>query len=816
MGEPLGEGATRRNVGGKIIYGGGGDSAPEATTRITEQGPTTEKSTSSTKLPDFVTSNTKDIFAKAKTIGDTPYTAYTGNRVAEFTPDMLTAMERMRNQGVAGEIDQASGLASLAGQRASDYGMFQQGVQQYMNPYMQNVVDVERRKAQETADRQSAILSGQAAKQGAFGGSGAALQQRGLTRDTAQQLADIQALGLDRAYRSASDQYNTGITNMLSASGQLGGLGTTRFGQETDLIKNLGTSGDIQRQREQALLDEQYRAFTEAQDDPAKKLALQKSLTSGLEYDTSTEKETVIDPGKKVEQVVGSAAGGLIGNYAEGGITSLLSDQQIDQRQQMPNISDLARMSLQAEEMERAQVRAAQQGIMAQMTQQPQGTVADEEMARIAALEGGIGGLDVPDDMIVDEGMAGGGIVAFQNRGEVPAPNTYRNLSFEDLKPYREGAYLRSRNTRIDPITNQPIEFGDFLRLQQAEVAQAARPVAQSIIQAAPAASSFIPTDASDNRFARKPAPDMSGTRERQGIAQLLTPPAARRTQVAPTDTGPAPSSQKRSSMLDDMYGPIETEVRAIGAAERRALEDMEKDIKDEAKEGNSFADKARERINARLKGLEGQDKVALENSILNFGFGLLAASGEKNKRKALGELGLNTLKGHSSAMKDLQAKQERYEDAELELQKIEMGERRATRKDIRDLQLKKSQAENGVRKTMADIMGKRADTVFDMYKLEETNRNALRVANVRGAGAGAGVSKAVKDAEAAYARDPQALALKKQLENPVIAGNRTKRETAENQLRLIRADKYRQFGATLEDETAGATGAGSDPLGIL
>jgi hypothetical protein len=395
------------------------DPAPDTTTRITEQGKTTENRTSSTKLPDFVTSNARDIFAKAKTIGDTPYTAYTGNRVAEFTPDMMTAMERMRNQGVAGEIDQASGLAGLAGERASDYGMFQQGIQQYMNPYMQNVVDVERRKAQETADRQSAILSGQAAKQGAFGGSGAALQQRALTRDTAQQLADIQALGLDRAYKSASDQYNTGITNMLSASGQLGGLGTTRFGQETDIIKNLGTSGDIQRQREQALLDEKERAFNEERDYAAKQLALQKSLTSGLEYDTSKEETSVTDPGKKVEQVVGRAAGGLIGNYAQGGITNLLSDQQIDQRQRMSGISDLARMALQAEEMERARMRAAQQGIMAQ---QPQGTVADEEMARIAAIEQGIGGLDVPENLVGDEyTAAGGGIVAFSNLGEVPA-----------------------------------------------------------------------------------------------------------------------------------------------------------------------------------------------------------------------------------------------------------------------------------------------------------------------------------------------------------------------------------------------------------
>jgi hypothetical protein len=664
MGEPLGDGATRRGVGGKIIYGGGGnDPAPEPTTQITESGPTTTNTSgsSSTKLPGYINANTKDIVSKARAIGDTPYEAYTGQRVADFTPDMLTAMERMRNQGVAGEIDQASGLAGLAGQRASDYGMFQQGVQQYMNPYMQNVVDVERRKAQEAADRQSAQLSGQAAKQGAFGGSGAALQQRALTRDTAQQLSDIQSQGLNKAYESAANQYNTGITNMLSASGQLGTLGTTRFGQETDLIKNLGTSGDIQRQREQALRDVEYGDFTEKRDYAAKQLALQKALSSGLEYDTSTStsSKSVSQPGKTVTQKI--AAGGIVGGYAEGGITSLLSDEQIDQRQQMPNISDLARLSLQAKEMERARMRAdqqnmdAQQAMMAQGpqdSQDPQNTVAADEMRQIAAArESGIAGLEMRPDLVT---AAGGGIVAFADGDEVPA------------------------------MTD---EFG--------------------APQAVPASSRFTPTDASDNRFARTPAPDMSGTRGRQGIPELLTPPA--------------PSPNKRSSMLDDIYNPMMGEIRAINAAERGALDAVEKDIKDEAKEGNSFTDKARERINARLKSLEGQDKVAGENSILQWGVGLLTIGSAKDKRKALGELGLNTLKGHASAMKDLQAKQERYEDAELELQKIEMGERRATRKEIRDLQLRKTQADTGMRKSMVDIMGDRGKTAVDLYKARLT-----------------------------------------------------------------------------------------------
>lgn len=685
MGETFGDSATRMEAGGRIVYGGGGgggNKTVEPTTTITESGPTITNRTTANEIPNYLTDASQDLVARGQALTNRPYEAYTGARVAEFSPLMNQAFGRMGSQQVAGQTTEATGLASLAGQRAMDYGQFQQGVQQYMNPYMQNVVDIERRKAQEASDQQAAALSGQAVRQGAFGGSGAALQQRALRRDTAQQLADLQAQGLDRAYQSAVGQYNQGITGGLAASSQLAGLGQQQFGQEMDITKGLGTAGDVQRQREQALLDVGYGDYLTAQKYPYEQLAFQQSLVSGVPYSTTQRTSEVSQPGKTVSQKVSTteaaaAQGGEIRSYADGGITSLLSDQQIAERKLLPNISDLARMALQAKEMENAQLRADQQNMMAQQAQMgEQPTVAELTM-----LESGIGGLDVPENLFNPRSSrdeytaAGGGIVAFQNRGEVPTP--------------------------------------------------------------------FTPTDPYDNRF--KGAGPILGNTSNVGIGQVIpaarqTPPAGpeidRRTRVT---APPAPSAQKRSSMLDDIYGPIETEMKSIGEAERKALDAVEKDIKDEAKEGNSFADKARERLEARMKGLEGEDKNIAENSILQFGLGLLAVKGEKNKAKALSELGLNTLTGHQKAVKDLQAKQERYEDAELELQKIEMGERRATRKELRDLQLQKAQAETGVRKSMVNILGERGKTIFDMYKLDETNRNALAVANARGAGGAKG-----------------------------------------------------------------------------
>ena len=294
-------GFTRDGVR-RLYISSGKPAAAQPTTTITESEPTVTNRTTANEIPQYLTNASQDLVAKGAALTSRPYEAYKGARVAEFSPLMSKAFDRMGNQQVAGQTTEATGLASLAGKRATDYGEFQSGVRQYMNPYMQGVVDIERRKAQEAADRQSAILSGQAGVQGAFGGSGVALQQRALRRDTAGQLADIQTQGLNRAYEGAVNQYNTGISSGLAASQQLAGLGQQQFGQEMDITQGLGTAGDVQRQREQALLDVGYGDYLTAQKYPYEQLAFQQGLVSGVPYSTTQRVNEVSTPGKQVSQ----------------------------------------------------------------------------------------------------------------------------------------------------------------------------------------------------------------------------------------------------------------------------------------------------------------------------------------------------------------------------------------------------------------------------------------------------------------------------------------------------------------------------------
>ena len=88
---------------------------------------------------------------------------------------------------------------------------------QFMSPYMQNVVDVQQREAQRAADIAGTQRGAQAARSGAFGGSRAAIMDAEAARNLATQKGDIQAQGLQSAYQNAQQQFNTEQNARLQA-----------------------------------------------------------------------------------------------------------------------------------------------------------------------------------------------------------------------------------------------------------------------------------------------------------------------------------------------------------------------------------------------------------------------------------------------------------------------------------------------------------------------------------------------------------------------------------------------------------------------
>jgi hypothetical protein len=79
------------------------------------------------------------------------------------------------------------------------------------------------------------------------------------------------------------------------------------------------------------------------------------------------------------------------------------------------------------------------------------------------------------------------------------------------------------------------------------------------------------------------------------------------------------------------------------------------------------------------------------------------------------------------------------------------------------------------------------------------TQLQAARISAASREAAGGGESKEIAAAEAAFARDPEAAALKKQLESPIFANNPAKSAVLIKRLRDIQASKYAQFGIKME-----------------
>lgn len=132
---------------------------------------------------------------------------------------------------------------------------------QFMSPYMQQVVDIEKREAQRQADIARTQRGAQLARAGAFGGARQAIMEAEAQRNLSQQMGDIQSRGMQSAYQQAQQQFNQEQQARLAAQqanqaagltrgqmgiqagsqyGQLAGQQANIYGQQAALRQQLG------------------------------------------------------------------------------------------------------------------------------------------------------------------------------------------------------------------------------------------------------------------------------------------------------------------------------------------------------------------------------------------------------------------------------------------------------------------------------------------------------------------------------------------------------------------------------------------------
>ena len=292
----------------------------------------TDQTVVQTNLPEYVQPYFERLLQRTEGEYKQQYQPYTGQRLETGGADVTQAQQMGRNiagQGIAG-LPQAQ-AATQAGLGRALQGMgYQAGkfdtaaAQQYMSPYMQQVVNVQKQQAILDAQRQNAGRAAQAVQAGAFGGSRQAVESALAGEALSRQLGEIQASGQQQAYESAQGQFERDRAARESAERL--GLGAAELteGQSAQLAQlgQMAREGDIQaasmlekigrdiQAEKQAGLDLAYEDFVRQRDYPREQLQFYSSILRGIPVQPSTE-TTKLQSYNPIQQLLGTGISAL-------------------------------------------------------------------------------------------------------------------------------------------------------------------------------------------------------------------------------------------------------------------------------------------------------------------------------------------------------------------------------------------------------------------------------------------------------------------------------------------------------------------------
>lgn len=293
------EGRRLRLWGG----GGGGQPANTSTTSVPEY-----LQTPYTNLITAAQSQIYNFDNSGQITGVKPYQPYQGQLTAGSTGLQNQAAQSAGQLTTSPNFGQASGLAGLAGANAMQSGDVTlntgrwgtDAANQYMSPYMQGVVDVNKRQALRDAAIQGTQRAAKFSQAGAFGGSRQAISDAEASRNLNQQLQDIQSKGMQDAYTTGLQAFQTDEARQLQAqqaqaqlgiqgsqaatqaAQTLGQLGATQGQQQQDILKLQNQLGTQQQQTAQAAIDAQMNQWANAQNYGYRQLGFLSDLLHGV------------------------------------------------------------------------------------------------------------------------------------------------------------------------------------------------------------------------------------------------------------------------------------------------------------------------------------------------------------------------------------------------------------------------------------------------------------------------------------------------------------------------------------------------------
>jgi len=320
---------------------GGGSSAPAPA-------PTTS-TVNQSNLPEYVEPFFTRLLERTEAETNAPYVPFGGQRLADFGQDTLAGFQDIRD--IAGSPAPAefgaasSALTGIAGQppleqqaQFGDVGSFtDQGVSsQYINPYIQNVLDVQKARLNQRFGEQRLEREAQAVGQGAFTNVRRDVQEQIAQRELNRQENELEAQALAQAYESGANIFNleraAGLQNralnteifagniqraieqnrsQIAAAKQLRAQGLAGDELGFGRAKSLAGVGGAFDQLTQQGLDIGYTDFLNQRDFPRQQLNYYSGILRGVPVKPQQESTVYQAPPSQLSQLLGLGVGGL-------------------------------------------------------------------------------------------------------------------------------------------------------------------------------------------------------------------------------------------------------------------------------------------------------------------------------------------------------------------------------------------------------------------------------------------------------------------------------------------------------------------------
>lgn len=257
----------------------------------------TNTTTNSSTPPPEVMAQYSNLIGQANQVSTNPLNQYGGSMVAGFTPDQLSGFNTINNsQGISAPyINQAQNMINSSTQplwnSAQQYSP--QAIQNYYNPYQQDVVNSTMANINETNAQQNQQVIGNAISKGAWGGDRAGVAQGELARQQGlasnQTLAQLQQQGFTGAQQQFNQQQGAqlGANTTNAWLNSQGAFGEANLGNQAQSNALQGAAaqlatGQQQQTLAQSALNIPYEQFMQQQAYPYQNLSWLSGISTGL------------------------------------------------------------------------------------------------------------------------------------------------------------------------------------------------------------------------------------------------------------------------------------------------------------------------------------------------------------------------------------------------------------------------------------------------------------------------------------------------------------------------------------------------------